>query len=138
MNIMSNYKRSVKDEVWEVMSSVRWQTSRVARTKEGEDRDRFIKNLKMSLNNAISKLAMILMIHKDDKDGLKIVETVLNDFDRMYEMMDSDDTEKIKSESFLIVIRTVLKTISSRIECSKNIVFRPCCLCLLENSLSDI
>ena len=37
------------------------------------------------------------MIHKDEKDELKIVETVLNDFDRMYEMMESGDTEKEKS-----------------------------------------
>ena len=36
---MSNYKRSIKDEVCEVMSSVMWQVSRVAGTGEGEERD---------------------------------------------------------------------------------------------------
>ena len=62
------YKKSIRDEVGDIVTSVRWQCSGLARTKDVNDREKYTKSLKMSLNSAVSKLAMIMMMNKDSSD----------------------------------------------------------------------
>ena len=104
------YKKTIRDEVSDVVTSIRWQCSRLARTKDVIEREKNIKSLKMSLNSAVSKLAMIMIMNKDsnDKDGITLTEGMMSEFDRLYEMMECDESKE-KTEECVCEIMKMFK-----------------------------
>ena len=99
--------KGIKNETAEIISTVRFQVVRLNKTLDGEDRDRYIRNLKITLNTSISKLSMILMFNKEpregDKQSIQFVESLMNDFDRLFELMGTDQVKAIEELNKIIL-----------------------------------
>ena len=83
--------KTTKDDVSEVVSSVRWQVCRVNRSI-GEERERFVKLLSLSLNRALTDLSMILM-DDPDADGMKKCNNIMKRFMSIHELMEKGSVE---------------------------------------------
>ena len=106
----------MKKEIADEVANVRWQTARVAKTREGVEKDKFIRALRTSLNNAVTRLAVLSMSYninddskKDDRDNANIINNIMIDFDRIYNMIDNEDERDIG------IAELVKKLVPSRI-----------------------
>ena len=82
----------------EVVGRVRWQIARVVRTPKGDDRDKYERNLKSSLNTALTGLSMIRLSIPSDHADNAFINGIMDNLDRYHEMMENGENDKAIDE----------------------------------------